>query len=127
MEMPCILVADTDINLRVTLTHLLEYAGYAVHATIPGEEIVRCAANGRYELLLLDIDIPSFQGLSLLAKIRYLAPNLPIIVLTKCHDVRTARYANDLAITNYFVKPINPALLLDKINLVLSSPHTSYP
>lgn len=124
METPCILIADTDVNLRMTLTYLLEYSGYDVHAVLPDKEIVTKAANGRYNLLLLDIDIPSFRGLSFLADIRRLAPSLPIIVFTKCHDMRTARHASKLNITSYLIKPIDPARLLDTINFALSPPFT---
>jgi len=116
-----ILVADTNANVRASLTHLLEYSGYGVQATRPGRDVLNCLENGRFKLLLLEIDIPAHNGLLLLGAIRHCIPTLPIIILTSCHDSQTALMARQFSISSYLVKPINPANLLRQIEIALAS------
>lgn len=122
-----VLIADADANVRVTLTHLLEYSGYTVRAVIPGRDVVDCLATGRFKLLLLEIDIPAYHGLLLLGTIRRCAPTLPIIVLTSCPDAQTAVNARQFGVSSYLVKPINPASLLRQIEIALASNPLFYP
>ncbi|MBP6471406.1 MAG: response regulator [Chloroflexi bacterium] len=127
MYTPHILIADSDANVRVTLTHLLEYGGYEVRATRPGREVVDCLANGRFKLLLLEIDIPAQSGLLLLGAIRRFSPTLPIIVLTSCSDMQTAVSARQFGVSSYLVKPINPANLLCQIDKALAGSALFHP
>lgn len=121
MLAPNVLIADADVNVRLTLSHLLEYGGYAVRAVTPGREVLECLATGRFKLLLLEIDIPAYHGLLLLGTIRRHAPTLPIIVLTSCPDTQTAVNARQFGVSSYLVKPINPASLLRQIEIALAN------
>ena len=122
-----ILIADANASVRLSLTHLLSYSGYSVQAVLPGQGVLQSLANGRYQLLLLEIDIPVCHGLQLLGAIRHCVPTLPIIILTTCHDTQTAVSAHQFSISSYLVKPISPANLLYQIELALAcSSRSSY-
>ena len=122
-----ILIADTNASVQLSLTHLLEFSGYGVQAVRPGRDVLACLANGRFQLLLLEIDLPAYNGLLLLDAIRRAAPALPIIILTSCHDSHTAVSACQFAISSYLVKPINPAKLLQQIEQALAGSILRFP
>ncbi|MCA9971118.1 MAG: response regulator [Anaerolineales bacterium] len=115
-----VLIVDAHANVQMTLSHLLEDSGYVVEAIRPEQDVMGCLVNGRFHLLILEIDIPASNGLLLLKTIRHCLPALPVIVLTSCPDSQTAVSARQLAINSYLVKPINPINLLRQIENALA-------
>ena len=65
-----ILLLEDDTNLNETVTEFLEDEGYEVVSVYNGEEAQEKLYEGRYDLLLLDINVPGLNGLDLLKESR---------------------------------------------------------
>lgn len=77
-----ILVIEDEQKVAAFIKSGLEQNGYAVDLAYDGFTGERLAGSQEYHLILLDIIIPSVNGIELCRKIKQRSPNLPIIMLT---------------------------------------------
>lgn len=77
-----ILVVDDEKHIRDILRESLETRGYAVETASDGEKGLELLSRGLYRLLLVDVRMPSRDGLSLLSRIQKRISDMPVIVLT---------------------------------------------
>jgi PAS domain S-box-containing protein len=104
-----LLVEDVDVNRRVALA-LLEREGHTAEVAVTGSEAVAMAAVGDYDVILMDIRLPDFDGVEATRRIRALADparaGVPILALTAnvfAEDVRGYRAAG---MSGVVAKPI---------------------
>ncbi|MDZ7764896.1 MAG: ATP-binding protein [Melioribacteraceae bacterium] len=79
-----LLVEDNPISQNVE-AKLLKSVGYDVDSVSSGEEAIKSAATGRYDVVLMDIEMPGMDGLKATQKIRELeseAKDVPVIAVT---------------------------------------------
>jgi diguanylate cyclase (GGDEF)-like protein len=82
-----------------------------------------CLAEGRFDLVLLDLDLPDSAGIETLAKVRAQAPGLPIIVLTARDDVAQGASAVRAGAQDYLIKAeLTRSLLTHAIRYALGGP-----
>jgi len=109
-----LLADDNEIN-RLLITTLLDQAGYHVQAVTDGKEAVEAALQGGFALILMDIQMPTMDGLAATAAIRDLAgpaSAMPIIALT-ANAMASHRAAYLKAgMNDYLAKPIEPERML---------------
>jgi DNA-binding response OmpR family regulator len=81
---PKILIVDDERHLVGSLqqTLLLEFPGSQVDAAYSGEEGLSRLAECTYDLILADLRMPGFDGLELIRGVRYLSPDVPIVLMT---------------------------------------------
>ncbi|MCH7951264.1 response regulator [Patescibacteria group bacterium] len=80
-----VLLIEDDGMLRTLYTDLLEAEGLEVEQAVEGNEGMKRASEGGYDLILLDILLPGMQGQEILKKLREkppIQPNGPIVMLT---------------------------------------------
>ena len=79
-----ILLVDDDADLRELLTIAVRYLGYNVVVAATGKEAVERASTGQPNLILMDIDLPNFDGAEATAKIKRnrKTGHIPIVILT---------------------------------------------
>jgi CheY-like chemotaxis protein len=81
-----VLVAEDDAYSRALVVHLLEGRGHAVTAVEDGASAVATVETTRFDVVLLDIQMPGMSGLDAAAALRALeprrTPSLPIVALT---------------------------------------------
>jgi two-component system, cell cycle sensor histidine kinase and response regulator CckA len=77
-----ILIVDDEAAVRLVLRAILQYRGYKVLEASSGEEALRQMEKGPGDvrLVLLDLDMPGLNGLATLARLRQVAPGLPVIL-----------------------------------------------
>lgn len=114
-----ILILDDDENFRRTLAFILKRAGYLVTTAEHPKDAVETLMSGAFDLAVLDIKMPDMDGLSLLAEIRKTHPRLPVLILTGFAGVDSAVEALRLNARDYFIKPIEPAVFLERIQKIL--------
>jgi two-component system, NtrC family, response regulator AtoC len=114
-----ILVVDDEQNLRHTLAFILKRAGYDVTTTESAQEALNTLQSGAFDLMILDLKMPDVDGLSLLKMIRQNHPNLPVFILTAYGSLDSAIDALRMEARDYLLKPIDPALLLDRIQKIM--------
>jgi len=113
------LVADDDTSVRDSLSRVLADADYEVTAVADGQLVLDRLTGARFDVLILDLDLPVRSGWEVLDSLKNSHPALPTIVITGLPDARTARAARPLAV--FMEKPIEAWALLDAIARLLAS------
>jgi len=114
VDMNLLLVED-EVVLRKGLVDLLHNAGYGVEVAGDGPEAVRKIGEGTYDLVLLDVMLPGFDGIEVCRRIRPTHPALPILMLTargaEDDKVRGLKAGAD----DYVTKPFGARELLARV------------
>ena len=117
-RLTCIVVDDNEIN-RLTLEHLVDLTPeLELVASLPGalETLTFFRDGGRCDLILLDVEMPTLNGLEL-AKL--LPKPTPAIVLVTTHrDFAVAAF--ELQVVDYLVKPVEFARFSQAVSKVLA-------
>jgi signal transduction histidine kinase/ActR/RegA family two-component response regulator len=110
-----ILVAEDNRVNRVLVERVLTQLGHAVRSVENGSDAVREAGIGRYDLILMDVQMPDMDGLSATRAIRSTEkadPPTPIFALTACALKGDAERCLAAGMNGYLTKPINRAELV---------------
>src|SRR4030042_1903821 len=108
-----ILAIDDDPGvLRYLFVLLMQTGKHEVKTLEDSTKAIQELDRGRYDVLLLDMDMPGVTGLVILQYAREKYPDLETIVLTGVEDVQLAVRAMKLGAYDYLSKPVNNDLLL---------------
>jgi DNA-binding response OmpR family regulator len=77
-----VLVVEDDIPLAQLLRQQLEDRSYHVSVVNDGESAQEAIHNGRFDLVILDLNLPKLDGISVLERVRPVRPRLPVLVLS---------------------------------------------
>ena len=114
-----ILVVDDDAHIRQTLAFILKQAGYSVTSSDDPHEALRILQAGPFDLIFLDLKMPQMSGIELLAKIRVLDEEVPVFILTGHATLSTAIEAMRQGASDYFIKPVKPQEILERVEAAL--------
>ena len=109
---PRILWADDEIDLLRPHILFLESKGYDVTSVSNGADAVEQVRERRYEVVLLDEQMPGMGGLETLAEIKRLDPEVPVVMVTKSEEEHLMEEALGGQINDYLTKPVNPSQIL---------------
>jgi len=115
---PHILVVDDDREIRALLRDFLEKHGFTATAVADGQETRRALANGRFDLVVLDLMLPHESGLEICRELRATS-TLPVIMLTALGDEVDRVVGFEVGADDYLTKPFSPRELLGRIRAVL--------
>jgi CheY-like chemotaxis protein len=105
---PCrILVVDDDKDIRELLEDRLRAMEYLVETETDGLRALKAVGSGRFDGMILDIGIPSLDGMEVLRQIRQSNEQLPIIMVTASGAKDTAIKAISLGAQAILLKPFN--------------------
>jgi CheY-like chemotaxis protein len=109
-----ILIADDDALVRGSLAAVLELEGFVVDEAQNGVEAVSRAINHKPDLVLLDLNMPQWDGWTAFSQLDRVTPLLPVIVIT----ARPNQYlkAVELGVDAFMEKPLNLPILMRAIN-----------
>jgi len=114
-----ILVADDEYEVRTLLTKLLTRAGYEVMDADDGDTALELFGDNEFDIILLDVKMPTVDGFSVCTKVRLLS-DVPIIMLTALNQVDYVVEALDKSgADEYITKPFNTRELVARIESVL--------
>jgi len=114
-----ILVVEDERKMREGLKDNLEFEGYEVELAGDGEEGLNKIAAGNYDLVLLDIMLPSMSGFDVLRHARERGISTPIIVLTAKGEEIDRVLGLELGADDYVLKPFSLRELLARVKAVL--------
>jgi two-component system response regulator Irr len=113
-----ILVVEDDDMINQVVTEFLKEKGYEVVSVKDGEQALEEFDIQQFDLLLLDIMLPSIGGVDILKKVRETS-NVPVVMLTAIDDEYTQLVSFNHMINDYIVKPFSPVILVKRIENVL--------
>src|SRR5271170_1994803 len=98
-------VFDVDADLRLSVASALSENHYLVDQAKDGEEGVNRVRAGKYDLVLLDVNMPRMTGMEALKEIKSHDPSIIVLILTAFSNVRDAIEATREGAYNYLEKP----------------------
>lgn len=107
-----ILWADDEIDLLKPHILFLQDKGYEVVPVISGQDAIDCCKDQNFDIIFLDENMPGLTGLETLTQIKELAPNTPVVMVTKSEEESIMNQAIGNKISDYLIKPVNPNQLL---------------
>ena len=120
-----LLTEDNDLNAEIA-TELLQEEGCTVDRAKDGVECVDMlekAANGTYQLILMDVQMPVMNGYDATKKIRRMddpqKANIPIVAMTANAFSEDKQVALDAGMNDHIAKPINMSVLVQTLRKYL--------
>ena len=119
-----ILVIDDDRNMRTACSRVLSKAGWTVICAETGEEGLKELRSGeqKIDVVLVDRLMPGLSGEDVLARIRTLDPNLPVIIMTGSATDESSIELKKKGPFDCLGKPFTPDQLLDVIPKAVGKP-----
>ena len=107
-----ILWVDDEVELLKPHVLFLQQKGYEVDTCNNGYDAIDMAAEGTYDLIILDEMMPGMTGLETLPQIKEVRPTTPVIMVTKSEEENIMDKAVGSKIADYLIKPVNPNQVL---------------
>lgn len=117
-----VLVVEDDTGIAQFLQQGLTENGYAVDVVDDGQTGLDYAQATEYDLLIIDIQLPQLDGLSVLRQLRSLGVATPVLLLTARSEVQDRVQGLDAGADDYLVKPFDFTELLARIRALLRRP-----
>jgi UDP-3-O-[3-hydroxymyristoyl] N-acetylglucosamine deacetylase len=115
-----ILIVDDDASVRESMGGVLRDEGYSVSEAADGHAALESLAAELPGLVLLDVWMPELDGIDLLARIREIYEDLPVVVVSGHGNVETAVRATRLGASDFLEKPFSIDGLLRSVGRALS-------
>ena len=109
-----ILLVEDDLALAQWIKDFLESEGFSVTHLVDGLSVVAAVLNGKYDLILLDLMLPSLNGIEVCKQVREFS-QIPIIMLTARSDEIDEIIGLEVGANDYITKPVKPRVLLARI------------
>lgn len=114
-----ILIVEDDVKTGAFLRKGLTESGFVVEHSNNGRDGLELATSGRFDLVVLDIMLPGFDGRTILAKMRDNKQQTPVLFLTARDSVADRVSGLELGADDYLVKPFAFSELLARIRSLL--------
>ncbi len=114
-----VLVVDDDPEFVDAVRELLERSGYGVVTAYSGKEALeKASATSGINLALLDLVMPMMDGFTLLEKLKEVASEMNVIIVTGQGTVQTAVEAIKRGASDFITKPFDKDVLLKKLEVL---------
>ena len=125
MTISRILVVEDDARLAATLERVLVAEGHGVEVVGDGMQALRRAREQPFDVVVLDIMLPSLDGVVVCRRLRAASATLPILLLTALGGTEERVKGLDAGADDYLVKPFAYEELLARVRALLrrSGPH----
>ena len=110
-----ILIIEDDLSLINGLSFAIKKQGYELDVVRTVLETDAVFADGKYNLIILDVSLPDGSGFDICKKIRKIS-KVPIIFLTAADEETDIIMGLDIGGDDYITKPFKLAVLMSRIN-----------
>ena len=114
-----VLLVEDDNILADGVAHALRGLGYAVDSVASGLEADRALTSEQYDLVLLDIELPTLDGLEVLRRLRKRKADVPVIMLTARDSLHDRIHGLDMGADDYLTKPFQMGELEARIRALV--------
>lgn len=118
-----ILIADDDERISRLINDFLTHGGYEVKIANDGEEALNLFKTSDFDLIILDVMMPVYDGWIVCKEIRKTS-NVPIIMLTAKDSDLDELFGFEIGADDYMAKPFNIALLMARVKRLLKDKDT---
>jgi two-component system, OmpR family, response regulator ResD len=116
---PVILVVDDEERIRRLVRMYLERNAFTVEEAEDGQQALDMALENRYDLIILDLMLPSMDGRDVCAALRQSGNETPIIMLTAAGEEMNRIQGFEIGADDYVVKPFSPRELVMRVKAML--------
>jgi two-component system response regulator RegX3 len=116
---PRILIVEDEAAIRGGLADVFVYHGYEVETAEHGEDGLRRALGGAFDLVLLDVMLPGIDGFEICNRIRQQDRQQPVIMLTAKSSDEDIVQGLTLGADDYVAKPFSVTQLVLRVQAVL--------
>ena len=110
-----ILVVDDEPAIRDLITDVLNIAEFQVTQAEDGLEAINQIRKNKFDLIILDVNLPKFDGFAVLEKVRESAPTQPIIMISARTEKEDVTHGLRLGADDYIRKPFSVEELLLRV------------
>lgn len=113
---------EDELQIREILTEYMKIAGFDVYQSSNGDEAIKILSSNSFDAIILDIMVEGENsGIDVLRFIRNTTSisNSNVLMLTALDDLNTQISAFDLYCDDYIVKPVQPILLIKKLEMIM--------
>ncbi|HUK05240.1 MAG TPA: sigma-54 dependent transcriptional regulator [Burkholderiales bacterium] len=103
-----VLIVDDEEIVRRSCLRALEGTGHEAEAVDSGAEALARIADGRHDVLVLDVMMPKMDGIEVLRRVKESHPDIEVVMITGLSQVDTAVRAMKLGAFDYLSKPFEP-------------------
>jgi two-component system KDP operon response regulator KdpE len=121
-----ILIVDDESSIRRALRNTLHGMGFTVDDASTGEEALQRVREEKYDVVLLDINMPGIGGIRACREMRKSLPRLGILMLTVRDSEEDKVLALDAGADDYITKPFNIRELAARIRAAVRRSSVSY-
>ena len=107
-----LLWVDDEIDMLRAHILFLEKKDYEVVTSNNGPDAIDLCREENFDLVLLDENMPGLSGLETLTRLKEVAPNVPVVMVTKNEEEDIMDQAIGSKIADYLIKPVNPKQIL---------------
>ena len=116
-----ILLLEDEYSLRISIEEFLTDLGYEVDGFMDGLEAHDAVYDKTYDILLLDVNVPTLNGFELLKKLRQDGNKIPAIFLTSMTDMNDLKEGYKRGCCDYIRKPFDLEELELRIDQAIAS------
>ena len=116
-----VLIIEDENKLARFIQLELEHEGYSCEHADDGRKGYNMAQTGKYDIILLDLMLPSLSGIEICRRLRAEGINTPIIMLTAKSDVSDKVTGLDIGADDYMTKPFAIEELLARMRVALKN------
>jgi CheY-like chemotaxis protein len=102
-----VLIVDDEVFFREAIDEILSAAGFQTCMAEDGQSALEKVADASIGVVVLDVRLPDLDGIQVLARIREMRPELPVIMLSASTDQEIVLEALRLGASDYLAKPLH--------------------
>jgi len=114
-----ILIVDDDPSICLTLSLALGELGYEIETAPSGEVALAAIEQRNFGIVLLDIWMPGIDGMEVLRRMKAIAPQIRVIMMTAHGGIESAVEAMKLGAVDFIQKPFTPPEIRNLVKAVI--------
>ena len=122
-----VLLVDDEPSIVTLLAFNLEKDGYEVTTATDGAEGYRLAVSNPFDFIILDLMLPSMDGMDICKRLRQEKFDTPIMILTAKDDELEKIIGLELGADDYMTKPFSPREVLARMKAILRRTNKAVP
>jgi DNA-binding response OmpR family regulator len=119
-----ILIVEDDSRIAQNISKGLREKGFDTEVAYDGLIGSKIAAANHFDLIILDINLPSMNGYEVCKNIRQRDPNIPVLMLTALGEADDKIEGFNVGADDYILKPFDFRELLARVNVFLKRSHS---